>query len=103
MTTEKMWRHGDVLIAKVASIPSAAKKKSGVILARGEITGHSHRIQDPRTAELWAHRGVVYLKVLSSAAQLIHEEHNTITLPQGVYRVWIQREYTPSAIRRVYD
>jgi hypothetical protein len=33
----------------------------------------------------------------------VHEEHRPIELPIGVYRVWQQREYTPTAIRTVLD
>jgi hypothetical protein len=36
-------------------------------------------------------------------ADLVHEEHNTIALAQGDYRVWQQREYSPAAIRTVVD
>lgn len=98
-----MWRHGDVMIAAVDEIPTEAKQQAGVILARGEITGHSHRIQEPGTAELWTHAGMLYLKVLAPAATVVHEEHAPIALPQGLYRVWQQREYTPREIRRVVD
>ncbi len=46
--------------------------------------------------------------LVRSAAQLIHEEHATIDLPPGAYRVVIQREYEPAQIaanawRRVVD
>ena len=44
-----------------------------------------------------------YVQLLAGSADLIHEEHATITLPQGIYLVWMQREYSPEAIRRVID
>jgi len=34
---------------------------------------------------------------------VVHEEHGPISLEPGTYRVWIQREYSPEAIRRVLD
>jgi hypothetical protein len=73
-----------------------------MVLAYGEVTGHSHRIEDPATAEVFELNGQLYLKV-SDPARLIHEEHKPITLPPGAYRVWMQREYTPGAIRMVRD
>jgi hypothetical protein len=98
-----MWRHGDVLIAEIGKIPEGATRLTHTTLARGEVTGHSHRIADPKTAELWQIDGLLYLKVIAPTATLIHEEHQPITFPQGIYRVWMQREYTPQAIRRVVD
>lgn len=98
-----LWRHGDVLIAQTPSIPEFATRASSPILVRGEITGHSHRIEDSTTAEVWvARNGELYLKILA-ATRVIHEEHKPITLPPGNYRVWQQREYTPQKIRPVYD
>lgn len=98
-----IWRHGDVIIASTEELPEGAKKRNNVVLAYGEITGHSHRIEDASTAETFEHDGMVYLRVTAPKARLVHEEHDTIELPQGVYRVWQQREYSPERIRRVYD
>jgi hypothetical protein len=98
-----LYRHGDVLIGQVDSVTQDAKKRGNVILAYGESTGHSHRIADPKTAETFEYNGEIYLKVVAPKAQLIHEEHATIEIPEGIYRVWQQREYTPKEIRRIYD
>ena len=98
-----MWRHGDVLIAPVEELPEEAKPRSGVTVAYGEITGHSHRFADPSTVELFGMDGLLFVKVLADTATLIHEEHKEITLPRGVYRVWQQREYTPQEVRRIVD
>lgn len=101
-----LWRHGDVLIAQTTSIPESAKRSSSPILVRGEVTGHSHRIEDPAAAEVWiARNGELYLKILATT-RIIHEEHHPITLQPGNYHVWQQREYAPQAlqkIRPVYD
>ena len=98
-----MWRHGDVFIAPVGSIPGEAVRKSHCVLAEGEMTGHSHRIAEPGAAELLEHDGKLYLKVLAERATVIHQEHRPIALPSGTYLVWQQREYTPEAIRTVRD
>lgn len=98
-----LWRHGDVLIAQISSIPEATTHSASPVLAHGEITGHSHRIEDARSAEvLVGNSGTLYLKVLA-VTRIIHEEHKPITLPPGTYRIWQQREYTPEQIRPVYD
>jgi hypothetical protein len=99
----RLWRHGDVLIGQVAALPPGVQPQKHPILARGEVTGHSHRIADPTTAQLFELDGVLYLDVVAALATVIHEEHKPITLPRGTYRVWIQREYSPAEIRRVID
>ncbi len=98
-----MWRHGDVLIASTDEVPAEARKQGGSVLAQGEITGHSHRIKEAGAAEIWMYAGIIYLKVLAEQVTVVHEEHKPITLPQGIYQVWQQREYTPRATRRVVD
>jgi hypothetical protein len=98
-----MWRHGDVLIAAVGAIPDGATELKHTVLARGEITGHSHRILERDAAELRESGGTLYLKITADQATVVHQEHRPITLPRGAYRVWIQREYSPTAIRRVMD
>lgn len=98
-----MWRHGDVLIAAIDAIPEKAEHIPGSTLAYGEITGHSHRIAEPNAAELWEVGGQLFLKVVVPKATLIHEEHGPIELPLGTYRVWMQREYSPTEIRRIVD
>jgi hypothetical protein len=98
-----MWRHGDILIARATAIPEGAKCRTTPVLARGELTGHSHRIEETETARLWDYRSEMFLEVTAATARVVHQEHKPIALPQGIYRFWFQREYTPQAIRRVID
>lgn len=88
-----MWRQGDVLIAPVAALPDGATQCTTNILAHGEISGHSHRVVLPSTAELWERGDDLFLSVRARAATIVHEEHRSVTVPHGVYRVWSQREY----------
>lgn len=98
-----MWRHGDVLIQACDEIPDKARKLPHLILAKGEITGHSHRIREREGNELFQFGGEFYLRVTQGPATVCHEEHAEISLSPGTYRIWIQREYSPEAIRRVVD
>ena len=98
-----MWRHGDVLIQKCGDIPASATLLPHCILAKGEITGHAHRIEDLDAAQLYREGDMLYLRVTGNQATVTHEEHAPIALDRGLYRVWIQREYSPEAIRRVID
>jgi hypothetical protein len=103
MEKPMLWRHGDVLIAGAQDVPAGARRRPGTVMAYGEVTGHSHRFQEAGAVELWEHDGIIFVNVLTEAATIVHEEHRPISIPRGVYKVWMQREYTPQAIRPVVD
>jgi hypothetical protein len=98
----KIIRHGDVLLSKINQLPRHVQSKPGVVLARGEVTGHSHRILEAQHAQMFSAGGDTYVQI-SQPATLVHEEHRAIPLEQGVYKVWMQREYRPDANRWVED
>lgn len=98
-----MWRHGDVIIERAEAIPPGARHQQNTVLAYGESTGHSHRIETPEKAQQWLMpNGERFLKIFETT-RVIHEEHHAITLEPGIYRVWKQREYTPQRIIQVRD
>lgn len=98
-----LYRHGDVLIRRIASLPIGVQRRVGTTLAHGEVTGHSHRFQQAHAVQLWAHGSELFLEVKEAIATLVHEEHRSIELPRGLYRVWKQREYRPDAYVEVMD
>ena len=88
-----MLRHGDVQITKVDELPANAKLLKGrKELAYGEVTGHAHRVDLGDLFE--TKNGELYLKV-DRLSSLSHEEHKTVTLAPGVYRVCVKRQYSP--------
>lgn len=103
------YRQGDVMIARVAEIPADAKPykpiKGRIILAAGEVTGHHHAVTLVPEIQIEAYEkdGKIYLHVEGGDAVLSHEEHDRIVLPPGNYESYIQREYSPEAIRNVAD
>jgi hypothetical protein len=119
MNKLKTYRQGDVLIEQIAELPEKTRrvKREGglIILARGEATGHHHSIFDrscqlleapmPPPAQLG--QPIIeperFLRIGSHGAAVEHQEHDTIDLPAGNYRVRRQREYSPEAIRNVAD
>ncbi len=89
----KAYRQGDVSIIAVKEMPRKTKRVQGEpILARGEVTGHAHRIVEGKV-RLYQLAGILYLRVLSEVAKLYHEEHADIILPRGDYQIRQQREY----------
>lgn len=96
------YRQGDVLIEAVARIPGMARPLTHLTLAAGEVTGHAHRVE-PRpgaSAHLFAADGSLFLRISGGGADVVHEEHHRISLEDGAYRSWRQREYVPPAARR---
>ena len=84
-------RHGDVLIEKVNNLPEG-KKLDRKFLFEGEVTGHAHRIDVGEIFE--ARDGQLYLRV-DRLTSVTHEEHKTVILQKGVYRVTQKRQYNP--------
>ena len=119
MNIPKTYRQGDVLIVSVEDIPKNATplEVDRIILAHGEVTGHAHAISstqaqafiipdnnlttDRRTPQTFTNEAE-FLDVPHEAI-VTHEEHGTIELPSGKYKIIHQREYSPEEIRRVLD
>jgi hypothetical protein len=93
-----MWRQGDVFIAATDAIPQPAIRQPHCVLAEGEASGHRHRIDQPQSAELYEHQQILYLQVLAESVKVVHDEHRSIRLPRGTYKVWLQREYRPQPL-----
>lgn len=108
-TNETHYRQGDVLVTSIAALPKSlkpvARQGGRLILAAGKSTGHHHAIATKNCALFTAKAepGVLLLEVKAARASLVHDEHSTITLPKGAYRVSRQREYSAAAVRRVED
>lgn len=104
--TEKLkcYRHGDVILREVESVPSDAKKREAkqLVLAEGEVTGHAHQVSGGVGA-LFDYDDKVYLRIESEIGALTHEEHAKIELPAGSYEVFIQKDYTPKGWEKVVD
>ncbi len=92
-----LYRQGDIFIESVGTIPAHAVKQLDLVLAEGEATGHRHRVDvSSGSADLFAQGGQLFLRVLTDDANVVHDEHDTVVLPRGNYRVWRQREYDPT-------
>ena len=84
-------RHGDVILEQVQELPEG-KKLDRKWLFEGEATGHAHRIDIGDIFE--TKDGDLYLRV-ATLTNLTHEEHKTVTIEKGIYRVRQKRQYTP--------
>lgn len=101
-------RHGDVLLTRVDALPEGEEvKHSGShVLAYGEVTGHKHLLTAGKSEDLKVIRsdGVTFLS-LAVPMPLSHEEHATVEVPSGIWKMTFEREYDPylSNIRQVID
>ena len=91
------YRQGDILFVKVDKLPGNKRKqvKNGVV-ALGEATGHAHRVRD---GHVWDFEPDLFVEA-EVATKVVHEEHNTIPLPKGIYKVVRQREYVDDTAER---
>lgn len=101
----EMYRQGDVLLVKTDELPGGAEElplSDRIVLAYGEVTGHAHAVAQME-AKMYAQGNVRYLVVGENGTNLVHEEHSTIALSPGIYRIVHQREYVPNSSRLVLD
>lgn len=105
MKNDKVFRQGDVLILKIEDLPGdlidVKPDNKRNILAYGEVTGHSHALDVKESKLQETVKGERFLTVPKQAL-LKHEEHDTIILPKGFYRIIQQVEYQRE-FRQVVD
>lgn len=112
----EFFAQGDLLIERVPDVePSGSmipgRWGEGYVLAEGEATGHMHAVRnhimffrdDGLARDIPANLYIGHVKVGSDAARIDHDEHDTIMLGPGTYRVRRQRELDPSEVRLVSD
>lgn len=99
----KWIRHGDVILEKVNDIPKGKKKEvKSIVLAEGEVTGHKHILSGEQIL-VTENKDSRFIETLSDT-KLVHEEHNTLDIPKGQYKVYIQREVDlANEVRQVMD
>lgn len=99
-------RQGDVLVRAVESIPKDTtdipRENGKIVLAHGEVTGHSHAIASESARFVVNEQALRFLD-LDKRSALRHEEHREIRLPAGQYEVTIQREFDGEYTRNVAD
>jgi hypothetical protein len=105
---------GDVLFLKVAEQPDVSKLKEleytasrGTVLQHGEALGHYHTIpqQDGYKAYLMGVDDSVKKMAIFvyKPTTVVHEEHNSIVLDEGIWISSTQREKSSGLTRQVFD
>ena len=96
-TKNKVYAQGDILFVPINNIPENIKvlERNGgaIVLAEGEVTGHFHKIQTPEIGAWINEKDDIFIEVRNLIAEVTHNEHNTVALPKGNYKVVKQRQY----------
>lgn len=108
MEKQEFFQQGDVIVERVDTVPTgeAVPPENGrIILAKGEATGHAHAIEDIAGIRFIKGADGNHYLVLPEGRDLVHQEHKTVKLPPGSYRVRQVREYDHFAeeTRRLRD
>jgi len=101
----KLYRHGDLLLKKIDTLPVGLNKLNTKILAEGEITGHKHTFSNGMAQILQEPVSLQKYVQVEQEAELTHQEHNAIKIKEGLYVLIQEREYNPfeAEIRQVMD
>lgn len=101
-----MIRQGDFLLISVAEMPPSAQPEARdqgrAVVGYGEVTGHHHSFAPDAPVELFTN-GVERWAVIEGPAVLEHQEHHALTIPQGIYKIVQQRQFTSATVRPVRD
>lgn len=96
-----MFRQGDLLFVPTPGAEGDVVKGARAgILARGEATGHAHRLESLDGVDVYVAEGGELIVGVAESVNVVHEEHDTVTLSPGYWRVRRQREYDPDAVAR---
>lgn len=87
-------RQGDVLIQRIATVPTGLPIRADRNLAIGSRSAHA--VTEP--ADLLDAPGGEMFLVSPAPFTVTHDEHHHIRLPGGAYKVWRQVEYPAGVI-----
>ena len=84
-------QQGDVIIESIGIIPANTKagklSKGHIVLAEGETTGHAHRIAKVGGVVFKEGENGMYYLQNKEDLTVTHEEHKTVFIPPGTWRV----------------
>lgn len=91
-----IYRHGDVDIIQINELPPNLQKHDNLTLAFGEATGHHHTlVAEPEMAFVFVdEKGNKFFEAKADI-KITHQEHKTLEIKKGYYKVLIEKEYNP--------
>lgn len=98
----RMYRQGDLKIKYVDSMPAGVIPVPDGVLARGEATGHMHRVVGDAVTFRDSVSQRLYVQVMTDAT-IVHDKHGAVPLVRGIAEITRQRQWTAGEERRVTD
>jgi len=107
-SSKPFWRQGDIFFVKLEEEPRSSESRPvrNGIIAKGETTGHAHRVSPSSMAlgaMLYLMGRSMFLRSLQAGTKIVHDEHHAIDLPAGLFAVVPQREFDGLGWRQVLD
>lgn len=104
---------GDMLIRRIDKLPegvTACDAENGKYILAHSETGHHHVVKQQPNVKLYSNDNdpfIAYLVADNTKCLVEHERgfdtHETIEIPDGIFEIRRQREYTPEGFRRAQD
>lgn len=91
----EQYRQGDLLFIKTLQLGDGCQITNSKVVLGSSITGHDHKITkgEVYTHEPeWRDNANFYVVIPEGGAKLVHPEHKSIPLSEGIYKVIRQRE-----------
>jgi len=89
-----MYRQGDLLFIKAEKLGEGCNPTHSLVVLGSNITGHDHKLTKGIVYThnpTWRDNANFYIQV-PEGTELVHPEHRTIPLSEGIYKVIRQRE-----------
>lgn len=105
----KTFRHGDLNLHPIIKLEGEKVEHSNrFVLQEGETTGHKHVLSVPNLEDMDVRKLAdgSYCFTLKTMGTLTHEDHKTLEVPAGTYRIVQEREldhFGLSVERKVVD
>ena len=114
-TFTRMAAQGDFVILRVNNLPEGVEPitpTDGSIVVAHSETGHNHvmladKVEAYRYPEISDSELYEMFLLVKQPTEIIHlrehDTHETLLVPEGLYKIRRQREYTPEGWRRAQD
>ena len=109
MTEKKrVYMHGECIIAEIEELPQNLSKredKESIMVAESEPVGNEHRIKIKEGVEFFEDaNGILYMKnTVPTEVYCLHaNRHDTITLPESIWKIDKAVEYDYFSHRTIY-
>ena len=102
---KQAYRHGEIAFVKVDKLPEGLTEAKNNIFSRGSHR-NNHTFKGGKLYLLEEMQGFTMGYLVAESTSLYHEEHSPngeATLPDGIYELRKQQEFTPEGLVPVID